>query len=426
MRFLLSQEVKMDKLKAAGLFGGELVKLTGSLARRYNDCLAMFGVSPTSLISFSIDAMGWSPEIAEEKGDNYYLNIGEANSNAIIISPNQMGKPAHMPSHSFDRDLMNAVFVAYEKPIRDITKDSAICLNLDQNIDAFYECFDLLQYDTVTVTFRLLNDLEKRQDEQLDLIKKFDEGNAFMDREVHAKILTSAKTYGDLRTRKLRLEPLPVRVKSFYTRAFGGVFILKDFIKDIMIFESKEEFDKAIKNISFEGLLFHKDHDELIETLVSHLILEKDLKKSLKTPRYERIKKHIFSEYVKNPAHSFKEILDSHFLFVKYLNELDVAIQKKINGVELYFQKRIIDKNIKQEDYIDKAYSKAFYEPHSSLDEEQKELIYKLLTKISPIDPVHSYWYDKATFYKNFKSWEETYKDWVIDRILEENKKHDL
>ena len=105
----------MEKLKEAGLYGGALVPLSGAVAKRYNKCLAMLGVSPTSLNRFSVDAMGWSPEIAEEKKDNYYLNIGEANANAIIISPSQKDMPVHMPSHSFDRDLMNAVFRSLRK-----------------------------------------------------------------------------------------------------------------------------------------------------------------------------------------------------------------------------------------------------------------------------------------------------------------------
>ena len=137
--------MNVKKLKEAGLFGGELVPISGSLAQRYNDCLAMIGVAPTSLTSFAIDAMGWSPEIAAEKQENYYLNIGEANTNAIIISPEQRYKPVHMPSHSFDRNLMEAVFEANNRVIRDITKDSAICVHIDQKIDAFYEPFDLLR-----------------------------------------------------------------------------------------------------------------------------------------------------------------------------------------------------------------------------------------------------------------------------------------
>lgn len=413
----------MEKLKEAGLYGGALVPLSGSLATRYNGCLAMLGVSPTKLSEFSIDAMGWSPEIAQEKKDNYYLNIGEANANAIIISPDQRHKPVHMPSHSFDRDLMNAVFVAYTNPIRDITKDSAICVNLDQRIDTFYESFDLLRYGKITVSFKLLNDLDKKKEEQQELINKFHKANAFMDRQIHKELLDSAKKHGDLRDRKLKLEPLTLEVSSFYTRAFGGVFVLKNFIKDIMIFETMETFNQAIKNDTYDVLLFHKDHDELIETLVSHLILEGDLKKAIKTPRYQRIKKHIFSQHVEQPEHSFNEILDSHFLFLKYLNGLDIEVQKKINGAELYFKKLIIDKNLKIEDYIDSDYYKSLHRPHSSLDEEQVDLIWKLLVKIVPKDPVHLYWYDKAEFYENYASWSPSYKDWVIDRILENNKK---
>ena len=121
-----------------------------------------------------------------------------------------------------------------------------------------------------------------------------------------------------------------------------------------------------------------------------------------------------------------KKILSSHFLFLKYLNALDLTQQKKINGFELYFQKLIIDKSIKPQDYIDREFFKALHRPHSSLDEENKALVWKLLVKIAPIDPVHLFWYDKAEFYKNYKLWSPTYKDWVIDCILENNKKHDL
>ncbi len=411
----------MKKLKEAGLFGGELVPISGSLAQRYNDCLAMLGVSPTSLTSFAIDAMGWSPEIAVEKEENYYLNIGEANTNAIIISPEQRYKPVHIPSHSFDRDLMEAVFAANSRVIRDITKDSAICVHIDQKIDAFYEPFDLLRYDTITVTFQILDQLDEKQAEQNELIAAFQEGNNFINREIHKQLITSAKTYGDLRHRKLHIDPLPLKVSSFYTRAFGGVFVLKDFMTDIMIFEDKAVFDKAISDTGHEVALFHKDHDELITQLAKDFVIENDLKKASKSKRFDRIKKHRFMNASQNVEHSFVEILDSHFLFKKYLTGLDLETQKQLNGVELFVQKSIINKEIKQEDYIDTIYYKALHQPHSSLEEEQADLIWKLLIKIQPIDPLHLYWYDKATFYKAYQTWPETYQDWVIKGILEEN-----
>ncbi|GGG04567.1 hypothetical protein GCM10011344_01190 [Dokdonia pacifica] len=411
----------MKKLKEAGLYGGALVPVSGSLAQRYNECLAMLGVAPTALTNFAIDAMGWSPEIATEKGENYYLNIGEANTNAIIISPEQRYKPVHMPSHSFDRDLMEAVFAANNRIIRDITKDAAICVHIDQKIDAFYEPFDLLRYDTITVTFDILNQLDVKQAEQNELIATFQEGNNFINRELHKKLIENAKKYGDLRHRKLTIDPLPLKVSSFYTRAFGGVFVLKDFITDIMIFEDKAVFDKAITDTGHDVALFHKDHDELIDKLVKDFIIDNDLKKASKSKRFDRIKKHRFMEHSKEATHSFVEILDSHFLFKKYITSLDIEVQKQLNGVELFFQKSIINKEIKQEDYIDTVYYKALHQPHSSLEEEQAELIWKLLIKMQPIDPLHLYWYDKAQFYEAYQTWPDTYQDWVIQGILEEN-----
>lgn len=416
----------MEKLRAAGLFGGGMVVLSGSLAKRYNECLALLGVIPTKLKTFSIDGMGWSPEIALEQENNYYLNIGEANVNAIIISPQQKGKAVHMPSHSFDRDVMRTVFAAYGREIRDITKDSALVLHLDQKLDALYEPFDLLHYNEITVNFTLLNNLLEKQMEQRAFISLFNRRNNFIDRDVHRQLLESAKKYGDLRGRKLRLDPIKLKVSSFHTRAFGGVFVLKDSMKELLIFEDEKVFKKAIDDTVHDILLFHKDHDELIDTLVRQLILEKDFKKSVRSSRYDRIKKHLFVEHIKKVSHPIDEILNSHFLFKKYLNELDIEVKKKISGMELYFQKSVVDKNLKMHDLVDGTYIKALHEPHSSLDEDKKELTWKLLAKIMPKDPVHLYWYDKEQFYQNYTTWKPGYQQWVIDQIVANNKKYGL
>ncbi len=414
----------MEKLRKAGLYGGVTVGLSGSLAKRYNECLALLGVAPTSLKTFAIDGVGRSQEIAENKNDDYYLNTGDANVNAIIVSPDQDGKPVHMPSHSFDRDVMRAVFAAYGSEIRDITKDSALILQLDQQIDAFFEPFDLLRYDDITIRFTLLHHLDEKQMEQEAFIGLFNRDNNFIDREVHQQVLNSAKKYGDLRNRKLRLDPITLKVGSFYTRAFGGVFVLRDFIKPILIFEDEKFFKKAIDDIEHDVLLFHLDHDELIEQLVDYLIVELDVKDILNKARYKRIKKHLFTEHSNKTEHPIQEILDSEILFKRYFNRLDVNIQKKISGVELFIQKSSADKNLKVKDYVEGVVLKALYKPHSSLEIEQRELIWKLLTKIAPIDPVHLYWYDKEQFYKTYATWEASYQNWVIAQITENNKKY--
>lgn len=412
----------MDKLKQAKLYGSGLVPLSGSLAKRYNECLAMLGVKATTLSHFNIDGMGWSPEVAKEKDNNYYLNIGDANPNAIIISPAQKGKPVFMPSHSFDRDVMHAVFTAYSKQISDITKDSALCVHLDQQVDAFYEPFDLLKYEHIRVSFQLLNRLEDQQKEQEKLVDLFHEGNNFIDRQLHQKLLDSAKKYGDLRGRKLHLEPLALTISSFYTRAFGGVFLLRDFIKDIMVFEDEEMFKKAIKDTHHDVMLFHISHDELMTTLTNHFIAEIDLNSTTKTPNYVRIKSHRFAEMLKEVDHPINEILSNPFLHKKYLNELSLEDRKKLMGLELYLEKLAVNNQTKREDIVEEILYKSLHKPHSSLEPEHQELVWKLLNKIAPVDPLHLFWYDKEDFYSTYKTWKPSYQDWVIEMILKEIK----
>ena len=59
----------------------------------------------------------------------------------------------------------------------------------------------------------------------------------------------------------------------------------------------------------------------------------------------------------------------------------------------------------------------ALHEPHSSLVAKHQDLIWKLLVNIAPLDPLHLYWYDKEDFYKSYKTWDESYKEWVIEYV---------
>ena len=416
----------MKKLQRAGLFGGGLTVVSGPLVARYNDCLAMLGIKAVELKRFQIDGLGWSPEVAAELKDDYYLNLGDANSYGIILSPEQFDQPIYRPFHSFDRDLMYAVFTAYQKEIKDITKDSAICLHIDQGLDTYYESFDLLKIEKVSVHFKISGDLDKNKAEQMALIEEYNTGNNFFHREIHKKLLASALAYGDLRDRKVHLEPISVEVNSFYTKAFGGVFVLRDFIKEIMVFESMDTFKKSISNTTHEVMLFHKEHEELHKTLVDHLIVECNLKRAETTPKYTRIKKHLLVEHLKEAEHPMAEILENEFLYKRYFNTLSPDERKLISGVEIYNEKIAKSNQYKRKDLVDHRIFLALHEPHSSIEDEHRALIWKLLVKIMPLDPVALYWFDKESFYELFPKYDESYQDWIIERIKERNKEFKL
>lgn len=407
----------MQKLKQANLYRNELIPVSGKLVERYNKCLKALGFTETKLASFSIDGVGWSPEIAEEKSDIHYLNHGDANPHGIIISPMQKGKPVYLPYHSFDREIMLQVFKIHGQKINDITRDSAICMDFDQNIDVFYEPLDVLKYDQVNIKFRLIDNLTEVQKEQFNLIEKFKNGNNFIDEDIHNQLLDSAKTFGDLRHRDLNLHPLHFTTGSFFTRAFGGIYLLRDFIKPIIIFEDDKAYKQAIKDTVHDVFIYHIFQPELMDKLKDHLIIECDLETIVKTPNYDRIKKYEFAQTLKEAQHSINDILNDKVLFKSYLNKIDIESRKKVMSVELYLEKLERSNTYKLEDIVDQSMYFALHQPHSSLSAEHRDLIHKLLINIAPKDILFLYWYDKEQFYKSYETWDNSFKDWVIGRI---------
>ncbi|WP_299113483.1 DUF6638 family protein [uncultured Winogradskyella sp.] len=407
----------MDKLKQANLYRSELIPVNGKLVERYNKCLKTLGFKETKLKSFSIDGVGWSPEVAEEKKDVQYLNHGDANPHGIIISPLQKGKPVYLPFHSFDREMMQHIFRTHGRKINDITRDSAICIDFDQDIDVFYEPLDVLKYNDVSITFRLIDNLEDKQKQQLKLVDKFRTGNNFIDENIHKELLHSAMTYGDLRDRDLSLHPLHFSTGSFYTRAFDGVYLLRDFIKPIVVFESKDAYKEAIKDTIHDVLIYHISQPELVDKLKDHIIIECDLEHMVKTTNYERIKKFELYQSLNDTDHPIKEILNSNSLFKSYLNKIDIKTRKQVMGVELYLEKLERSNAYKIEDMVDQSMYFALHHPHSSLSAEHRDLIHKLLVNISPKDVLFLYWYDKEQFYKSYDTWDDSFRDWVIETI---------
>jgi hypothetical protein len=407
----------MEKLKAANLYRSELIPISGKLVERYNQCLVKMGFDATKLKTFSIDGIGWSPEIAEEKKQLNYLHHGESNPNGIIISPLQKGKPVYMPTHTFDGQIMQEVFKTYEKQISDITRDCAICLDFDQGIDAFYSPLDILKYDTVTINFSLINDLDELQAKQLQLIETFKKENNFIDETIQKQLLESAKTCGDLRNRQLVLNPIEFKVNSFYTRAFGGIYLLREFIQTIVVFEDAKAHKEAIKDTVNDVLIYHISEPELIEKLKSHLIIECNLEAVIKTPHYERVKKMMLYKELKNTKHPIKDILDNKILFRSYLNSLDTKALKRINGVEIYLEKLEQSNTYKIHDLIENPFYFALHQPHSSLDVKHIDSIWKLLVNVAPKDVLFLYWYDKEQFYNTYETWDNSFKDWVIETI---------
>src|SRR5664279_847084 len=108
----------MERLIRTGLFGAGLVPVkTPQLVARYNNALEELGLSPTRLEAFDVDGIGWSWQVAQEKGDSFYLCAGPSNPMGVVISPDQRGQPLYFPYNSYDRDMVDAYFARNERAV---------------------------------------------------------------------------------------------------------------------------------------------------------------------------------------------------------------------------------------------------------------------------------------------------------------------
>jgi len=144
----------MKDLDKAGLRGANLFPVkTKKMIQRYNACLEHLGMEPTSLKSFSIDKVGWSPQIAKEKGDDHYLTHGPSNTVGIILSVEQANASLHYPHYSFEKFLMTRVFQELKVPLMDITTEVGVCLDIDSGFSRFTSPYDLLLAEHYQVKF---------------------------------------------------------------------------------------------------------------------------------------------------------------------------------------------------------------------------------------------------------------------------------
>lgn len=220
----------MNELIQAGLFGRGLIKVTDpTLVKRYNNCLVDMGLEPTTLTSFQIDRMGWSPEIAAEAGDSYYLSHGDANPLVVILTPEQRGAPIYFPMHSFDWDLMDQWFKHNWEAVIDLTKATAIWLDIDQDVELYKRPSDLLMAKAVNVVASTPCGVMTRAVAQSALVTEwYEQDSVYLNADLIAALTTTACEHGDLRRQSLHIAPFEYEdIKDFYSRAFGGTFILR-------------------------------------------------------------------------------------------------------------------------------------------------------------------------------------------------------
>lgn len=412
----------MIKLIETGLFGDNLVPIHSALmVKRYNACLEDIGLTPTKLKKFHIDGWGWSPEIAEEQDDRFYLSHGLANPYGIILSPKQADSSIYMPYHSFDVEIHKMIFSQYMEQIVDITAQCGLWFELDQEISAYRSPQDLLMIDYINIGFTSVDRVMSAAQEQRALIRTFyDVPQAWSDPNLRNDIIASSQKNGDLRYRKFDIPKFPyLDVNNYYTVAFDGLFVLKNLnnSKPVLIHAgndsklSAEEKHTYIEyNIDDPQLLSYlysnrivsdqtEDADSqkiLLEVVKDYLLvnaaLEHDPEITISSLSKTQ-KKGVVNKLLKSGA-----ALDDYFELEKIINQLD----------DKHGQVSSVSDNVRN----------LLLHPHKDLSANQKIVVWRLLCSLNQTNPLLSYLFDKSNFYTQFRLWPDQLQQWVVQQLL--------
>ena len=408
----------MEKLIAANLFGDKLVRIDSpELVRRYNECLKAIGLEPTKLTAFSIDGIGWSPQISQERERIKYFSMGTAAQFGIILTPAQKGLPIFTPINSFDRLVMEKYFRNFGKHVSDLTSSTGIWLDFSHDLLEFQSPLDLLMVDSVVVRSADVDGLMEAARNQRELDRNFRKSEkAWQDDTLMQKICDSAEKYGDLRFRAMIIPDLPFSdLRCFVTQAFGGVYVFRDTPKNGPLLVV---VDEQYKPITEETLtVYHTSDKELPAVLLKEGITD------------------VLLGWYKNHLSVLEEIRDFHLVDAFYkvgngdveFQTLTSAQQKQwvvanpkalpswfseLGRLIAQLRQKAQVKTVKISDELSYVLMRPSHQVVESPGAEEVAL--QLLARLDPTNVERLYVHHKILFYDLYRGWPEGKKKWCI------------
>jgi len=407
---------EMERLIRDGLFGAGLVTIdTPELVGRYNACLQQLGIAPTGLASFRIDGLGWSPEIARDKGDIRYLCAGIANPMGVIVSPSQRGKPIYSPFNSYDRRMLDAYFDRYHQTIADLTATTYLGLDIDQELTRYETPRDLLlvRYIVVRSVAGGLFDAARAQGA---LVERFMADDlAWFDPRLRAALVENARQWGDLRYRRVEITPLRFDVWTFQTQAFGGVFVLRCLKSGgtMLLVE--------------DGALLGGGAGDAEERAVA----DPDLPQRLEDEEIVEIEWEWYRAHPEVLVDKKLSLLAD--VVCEESPDLDFAglklAQKRQHGVRLadrlpavYHELERVARRIDagqspRATELSPALRLALLRPHPRLNDAERDVVWLLLCRLQPSDVLRLYMSDKDRFFTQYQTWSTCKREWAVDLI---------
>jgi hypothetical protein len=203
---------------------GPLFPIRGHLSERYALALKHVRGLDCPVAEFSVDRMGWSPQLAAVLGDDYLG--GEAMRYALILSPDQAGASLLRRRFSYEAPLIELVYLEARATILGLIEHEPAVVELDNGLTFCRTPIDALNIQAAIARIETPRNTLAKSRQLLELAHGLGEKARLLDDSYIDQMLALAKQVGDPRR-----QPMPpglrVQVGSLWAMVAGAVYILR-------------------------------------------------------------------------------------------------------------------------------------------------------------------------------------------------------
>ncbi len=220
----------MHRLIQSGLMFGNLVHVASpALVERYNRALKSLTGKTTKLTDFYIDISGYSPEIGHELGDDLYLNHAGVNRQFILLTTDQKTAPLLNAKFSTARGILRQFIEENESALFALTARDAVAGELVNSVYDMSSPARLFDIRKITVEADTTNGALGQADELAQKVDRFmSEEDAWFDDVLIAEMIELAGQTGNVLRNPIELKQMSFEQRNYWTDHFGGVYLFQD------------------------------------------------------------------------------------------------------------------------------------------------------------------------------------------------------
>ena len=215
----------------------DLFKIDSPVLRdRYNAALLELTGRGSTLPSFNIDLCGFSPEIAEEFKDPFYLNPQGTNQLFIFLSTKQIPLPLIQQTFSYNEPILREFLAKNQIGLFNVSAREAVFGELQDSIYKLDRLDQVVNISRVHIEADTANKLISKSERLMRLVKRFERDDySWQDDALLTEMLKLIKQVGDVRKNPLDLSDDFFPVGNFYTSYLGGLYVFHDVRKPFVV-----------------------------------------------------------------------------------------------------------------------------------------------------------------------------------------------